>query len=199
MTASYIFGSGGHARVIASMLDGEVQFVVPKATCSCEISEADFFERIEDYRHRDIYIGVGSNNVRRKIFNLLTRFDARIGICIAPNAFIARDTQIERGAVICPGSVVGSRAMIDQNTIINTLSSVDHDCIVGAHSQITAGVTIAGTVDIGQNCFFGVKSAVVPDVTIGDDVTVMAGAIVTANLAHRVTVGGSPARVMRMG
>jgi UDP-perosamine 4-acetyltransferase len=83
---------------------------------------------------------------------------------------------------------------IGDNVMINTASSVDHDCIVGADSQIAPGVTVASSITIGVRCFLGVKSAVVPGVTIGDEVMVMAGAIVVGDIPARTKVGGVPAR-----
>jgi UDP-perosamine 4-acetyltransferase len=110
---------------------------------------------------------------------------------------VARDAVLGEGVLVCPGAVVNSRAVLGDNTIVNTLSSVDHDCFLGNHSQVTAGVTFGGWVRVGENCFFGVKSAVVPRVTIGNDVVVMAGALVTQSLPDGVLAGGSPARALR--
>ena len=99
--------------------------------------------------------------------------------------------------MLCPGVVVNARAVIGANTIINTLSGVDHDCVIGDHTQIAPGVSFGGTVFVGANCFFGIKSAVVPSITIGRDVTVMAGSLVTKDIGDAVQVGGVPARVVK--
>ena len=104
--------------------------------------------------------------------------------CVAPNAFVARDAHLEPAPVICLGSQIGSRAQVGFACIVNTLSSVDHDCVLGDYSQVTAGVTFGGTVVVGKNCFFGIKSGVIPNVAVGDDVVVLAGALVTASVAR---------------
>jgi len=109
----------------------------------------------------------------------LRALGARLPPCVAPNAFVARD------------------AVLGDNTIVNTLASVDHDCVLGSHSQLTAGVHSGGWIRAGENCFFGIKSAVLPRVTIGDDVVVMAGALVTRSVPDGVMVNGRPARVLR--
>ena len=98
--------------------------------------------------------------------------------------------------MICPGSIVGSKAIIGNNTIINTMSSVDHDCVLGDNSQITCGVTFGGNVIVGKNCFFGLKSAVIPGINIGDNAIVMAGSIVVNDVPQKVMVGGNPAQII---
>jgi sugar O-acyltransferase (sialic acid O-acetyltransferase NeuD family) len=194
---AFIFGAGGHARVIASMIEGDATFLVPGDAGESQMSQAEFFDRIDEVGGARVYIGIGSNDARRSVFLRLRQHGVRVANCIGPNTFVARDARLGQGVVLCPGSVVGARAVIGDNTIINTLSSVDHDCVLGDHSQVTAGVTFGGSVKVGINCFFGVKSAVLPGKVIGNNVSVMAGSLVVTNLADDVVAGGNPARVMR--
>lgn len=198
--AAYILGAGGHARVIASLIEAVPTFVVPgPAQSDGQIAEAEFFARLDGLAGADIYLGIGDNAARRSLFERLKAAGAQVTRCIAPNTFVARDAELGEGVVLCPGAVVNSRARLGDNTIVNTLSGVDHDCVLGHHTQVTVGVTFGGTVTVGRNCFFGLKSAVLPGVVIGDDVTVLAGALVTKDVPDGVTVGGSPARVVRGG
>ena len=162
MTA-FIFGSGGHAYVIASVLESDVTFLVPEQAAADQMLKSEFYDRINQFRKQPVYIGIGNNAVRRTIFEKLMSSGVTPAICIARHAFVARNATVNPGAVILAGSVIGARAVIGgDNTIVNTLSSVDHDCVLGAHSQVTAGVTFGGTVRTGENCFFGVRSAVIP-------------------------------------
>jgi sugar O-acyltransferase (sialic acid O-acetyltransferase NeuD family) len=194
---AYIHGAGGHAHVIAALIEAEVTFVVPDPQGPDQMRDEEFFSRIAEFRGADIYVGIGSNEVRRRIFDRLRGLGVQVANCIAPNAFVARDAVLGQGVVLCPGAVVNARAVLGDNTIVNTLSSVDHDCVLGDHTQVTAGVTFGGTVRVGRNCFFGIKSGVVPNQTIGDDVIVMAGSLVTHSIPNGVMVGGIPARVVR--
>ncbi|NQX90958.1 MAG: acetyltransferase [Flavobacteriales bacterium] len=200
MKKAIVFGAGGHARVIASMLVNEVSeitFVEHEPTAEGVVEESAILGNIDAYRDHQFYIGIGSNTVRSKIYKRLSDLNIVVANCIAKNAFIAHDAHLGNGVVVCPGSVVGSKAVIGNNTIINTLSSVDHDCVLGDHSQVTAGVTFGGTVTTGVNCFFGVKSAVIPGINIGDNSVVMAGSVVYKDVPERVMVGGNPARLMK--
>lgn len=194
MAKAYIFGGGGHARVIASFLSVTPTFVLQARAGDNTMSEDDYFSELPA---GDVYIGIGSNAARAKCAARLRAVQATLPACVAPTAFIARDAQIDSGAVICAGAVVGSKAKIGRDTIINSLSSVDHDCVLGDLSQVTAGVTFGGTVRTGTNCFFGIKSAIIPNMTIGENVQVMAGCLIVSNVESNVIMGGNPGRLVR--
>jgi sugar O-acyltransferase (sialic acid O-acetyltransferase NeuD family) len=194
MAKAYIFGGGGHARVIASFLTVTPVFVVQERDGENTLSENEYFRELPA---GDVYIGIGSNAVRELCASRLRAVQANMPPCIAPNAFVARDAEIESGAVICAGAVVGSRARIGRDTIINTLSSVDHDCVLGALSQVTAGVTFGGAVKTGVNCFFGIKSSVIPNKIIGDNVQIMAGSLIVSDVESNVMMGGNPGRLVK--
>lgn len=197
---AYIFGSSGHAHVIASILHGkfnEIIFVDRFAISNEVLAEEMYFQKIDTYSKIPVFIGIGDNAIRKEIFLKLKKFQITPANCISDFAFIAPDASIGNGVVICPGSVVGSQAQIQDNCIVNTLSSVDHDCYLGEHSQITAGVNFGGNTKSGNNTFFGIKSATIPNVTIGDNVVVMAGSLICNDIPANVMVGGIPAKVVK--
>lgn len=197
-----IFGAGGHAAVIASMLPQcAISFVTNAPSIKDmpypTLSESQVFDQINAYRHHDFYIGIGDNDVRKRIFSRLVALGHPPATCIASNAFIAANAVIGPGTVICPGSAVMANARVGANVIVNTLSSVDHDCVVGDHSQITPGVHFGGGAKLGSDCFIGIGAALLPGVVVGDNVTIMAGSIVTANIPDNVMIGGQPARIVK--
>ncbi|HEY4186718.1 MAG TPA: hypothetical protein VGP07_16695 [Polyangia bacterium] len=193
MPKLFVIGAGGHARVIASLLPAAPEFV----TTTPATEDERLGTVVMDNPGAEFYLGLGTNRDRMRVADKLRTLGARLPTCVAPNVFVARDAQLDAGTVLCPGSQIGSRAHIGFACIVNTLSSVDHDCLLGDYGQVTAGVTIAGTVKVGKNGFFGVKSAVIPNLTIGDDVVVMAGSLITKNVPDRAMMGGNPARLMR--
>jgi sugar O-acyltransferase (sialic acid O-acetyltransferase NeuD family) len=144
-----------------------------------------------------VYLGIGDNATRRRLFLRLRRAGIRAASCVAPGAFLARDAEVGDGAVLCPGSVVMTGAVIGNAAIVNTLASVDHDGVVGDFSQLAPGTCFGGAVRVGRSCFFGIRSAVFPGVSIGDGAVVRAGSLVTRDVPAHALVGGIPARVLR--
>jgi len=200
MKRAYIFGASGHANVVASIIHAKydkIYFVDVAATAENIINENEFFKEINIYKNGDVFLGIGSNNIRTKIYWELLGKNVTPKNCIADNAFVANDAKIGYGVVVCPGSVIGSKAKIGNNTIINTLSSVDHDCELGDNSQVTAGVTFGGHTIVGNNCFLGIKCATVPNIKIGNNSIIMAGSLVYNDVPENVIVGGNPARIMK--
>jgi sugar O-acyltransferase (sialic acid O-acetyltransferase NeuD family) len=200
MKTAYIFGTSGHASVIASIIKSRydsIFYIDLKPTEGNIINHPEFVKDIEKYKNDDIFIGIGSNKIRKKIFLELKQVGATIATCIADNTFVSNDAVLGEGVLVCPGSIIGAKAILGDNCIVNTLSSVDHDCILGAHSQVTAGVTFGGNTRTGENCFFGVKSATIPNITLGNNVIVMAGSVLFKDVQSNVMVGGTPARIMK--
>lgn len=189
-----IVGNGQQARVVASLLPHQSKrFLVEHNPGADEILQSQAFAGSPD-PHADYFIALGNNAARRRLFDQLTAWGAEPANCIAPNAWIAADVRLGKGVFIGPGAIIMTGCRIGDNAIVNTGSSVDHDSFVGEDSQITAGVTIASSIQIGARCYFGVKSGVVPRVAIGDEVMVMAGAMVVSDIPARTKVGGVPAR-----
>ncbi|HKD76910.1 MAG TPA: hypothetical protein VKB76_15500, partial [Ktedonobacterales bacterium] len=93
--------------------------------------DATLAELAGTHSTNDFYIGIGDNADRRRIAEKLRALGVRLPPCIAPSAFIAPDAEIGDAAVICFGSQIGPRARVGFGCIVNTLSSVDHDCILG--------------------------------------------------------------------
>ncbi|HEY0013300.1 MAG TPA: acetyltransferase [Allosphingosinicella sp.] len=194
---AYIVGKGGHAHVIRSLLPHRrIRFLVDSGPEGDDIAQDAFFAGQPD-RDGDYYVGIGDNDARRLYFDRLKGMGLAPARCIAPTAFVAADAQLGDGVFLAPGAVVNSRSRIGDNVIVNTLSSVDHDCEIGADTQLTPGVTFGSHLRIGRGCFFGMKSCVIPRIEIGDGTTVMAGALVVRSAPAGVMLGGNPARIMR--
>ena len=194
---AYIFGKGGHAHVIRSLIPHErVRFLVDGEAQGDDLRQDDFFAGAAD-PEGDYFLGIGDNEARRAYFDRLKAMGLEVARCIAPTAWVAPGAELGEGVFIGPGAAVCARTRIGDNAIVNTLSSVDHDCVVGEDSQLTPGVTLGSHLRIGRGCFFGMKSCVIPRLEIGDGASVMAGALVVRPAPAGVMLGGVPARIMR--
>jgi len=52
-----------------------------------------------------------------------------IPVIISPDAIVDQSVTIGEGTVVIPGVVINVDVFIGKNCIINTKSSIDHDCI----------------------------------------------------------------------
>jgi acetyltransferase-like isoleucine patch superfamily enzyme len=90
-------------------------------------------------------------------------------------------------------AVVNPFCHIGVSCIINTGSTVDHDCKLAEGVHISPGVNLAGGVEVGKNTWIGIGSQVKQLVVIGCDAVVGAGSTVINNVPNFKTVVGSPA------
>jgi sugar O-acyltransferase (sialic acid O-acetyltransferase NeuD family) len=193
---AYIIGSGGHAHVIRSLLPhSRVRFLVDRDPAPDDIFQEDFFADLPP-GDADYFIGIGDNAARRRYFDRLKRAGLRVSSCIAPNAWIASDAAIGEGVFIGAGAMICSRSRLADNIIVNTLAAVDHDCTIGSDTQLAPGVILGGRIRIGRGAFLGLRCSVLPGLEIGDGAIIMAGALVTRNVAGGTRVGGLPARIV---
>ncbi len=205
-----ILGAGGHARVIADAIlqraarHRGIELVGflddDQGHANRKIQGKSVLGRIcdlKDIPHDAIVIGVGDNQIRRRLFHDLSVKDEKIMTVIHPHATIARDVKMGRGTVVFAGVVVNAGSVIGNDVILNTGSTVDHDCTVKSHAHICPGAHLGGTVRVGEGAFVGIGSTVIQDRTIGAWSTVGGGSAVIRDVPPNTTVAGVPAVVLR--
>ena len=107
------------------------------------------------------------------------------------NAFFGQCI-IGRGAEFGPGFVL----IHSQGVVIN--GSVHGGAHVYIEHQVTIGAEKYVSPRIGDHVFIGAGAKIVGGVTLGDDVRVGANAVVLKDVPSGATVGGIPARILRM-
>ena len=116
---------------------------------------------------------------------------------IHPSAVIAEDAYYETGCQILANATVCSRSKLGICTIINTSSSVDHECVLADGVHVGPGANLAGCVEVGENTFIGTGACVLPRVKIGKNAIIGAGSVVTSNIPDNVVAYGNPCRIIR--
>jgi acetyltransferase-like isoleucine patch superfamily enzyme len=94
------------------------------------------------------------------------------------------------------GAIVNAATTIGPAVILNTGSSVDHNCVVEDGSHLSPGVTVGGGVTIGRGSWIGIGASVIHGVTVGKNVMVAAGSVVIEDIPDDTRVAGVPARPM---
>lgn len=178
-------------------LSGEIIFLDDKKTKS-QLEETKIISSLDAFipQKDDIFfIAIGDVTKRERIYSYLKERKYTLGTLIHPSAYVSRWSKIKEGSIICPFSVIGFKAYIGPNVIINTYSAIGHHSKVDRSSIVCPHATIAGNVDIDSYCFIGSNAVVLPGKLIGMKSSVSAGSVVYRNVKPNKLAVGNPAKV----
>ena len=145
---------------------------------------------------RNAVIGVGAikdNSIRRSLQRKLLQIWYTFPKIVSPDASINEGISIAEGTVVMDGAVVNSGTEIGSFAIINTNSSIDHDCKIGDCVHIAPGATLSGGVKVGDNSLIGTGATITQYRTIGKNCIIGAGAVVSKDCLETGTYFGVPA------
>lgn len=117
----------------------------------------------EDY---DLFIAVGNNIVRERIFNSAKQKGYKLATYISSKASTWDNLKIGENCFVGEGSVLQPFTEIGNNSILFGVRTGHHSRI-GDHTLLS-GCTIGGNVEIGNFSFLGLNSTVKENTKIGD-------------------------------
>ena len=197
-----VLGAGGHAKAVIAALK----------LCGYEIAgvfddcEAKWGTKLlghliegpisnaEDVDVNTAIIAVGDNRQRQSIASGMNK---RWLTLIHPQAFIDSTASVGVGSFVAAGAVVQPDAVVGDHCIINTSSSVDHDCQIDSFSHVCPGANLSGGVQIREGSMIGTGASIIPGKEVAEWSVVAAGACVTQSLLSNSLVGGVPARSLK--
>lgn len=197
-----LIGASGHGRIVADIAEkngyDEIEFLDDDNS----ISNCGKWPVVGDVKkarktNGDLFVAIGNASIREE---LMKSFKGHhFPVLIHPSAVIADDVTIDEGSVVMAGVVVNPGARIGRGAIINTCSSVDHDCVIGDFVHISVGAHLSGTVTVGKGSWIAVGASVVNNVEICGDCMIGAGAVVVKSIDRPGTYMGIPARERTTG
>lgn len=110
-------------------------------------------------------------------------------VIIQDGVTIGANTCIDRGAF--------ADTVIGENTKIDNLVMIGHNCVIGRNVLMAAHTGISGSVTVGDNVMFGGQAGVGDHISIGTGARVAAGAGVLADVPPGETWSGYPAKPLR--
>lgn len=206
-----IIGSSGHAKVIIDIVEKQGKYdIMGLVDSNRSIGEetlgykvlGDETVLIKFYLESinlHLFIAIGDNAVRFKVFNQINALGKPFNYAtvIHPTAIIGKDVKIGVGVAVMAGSVINPASAIGNFSIINTASSIDHDCQVNDFATISPGAILGGSVKIAQFAVVSIGATVIHGINIGEDSIVGAGATVINHIGNNEIHVGVPARKLR--
>ena len=95
------------------------------------------------------------------------------------------------------GAIINSSSRIKNHYILNTNSSIDHECLMSDFSSIAPSVTVGGNVKIGAYSAIGIGTNIFHGMNIGYNCIVGGGSLVCSDINENSIYYGSPARFIR--
>ncbi|MCC8096809.1 MAG: acetyltransferase [Tannerellaceae bacterium] len=184
----YLYGAGGHAKVIMDILR---ENRIPVEAIFDDNEQLTYLLGCPVYPARyargPLLLSIGNNRTRKTLAgNLACAF----GQAVSSTAIVSANAILQEGSVVMQGSVIQSCATVGKHVIINTGASVDHDCRIADYVHISPHATLCGNVEIGEGSWIGAGAILLPGVRVGEWSMVGAGSVVTRDIpAHVMAVG----------
>ena len=197
-----IIGAGGHAKVIADIVECAGDHVL--GFLDGYIKEDTFLGKpvlgkdtdYEKYLDAYFIIGIGDAYARERFVNSMP--EAKWYTAIHPKAVISTlDTSIGEGSVVMANAVINPCAHVGNHCIVNTTAVVEHDNQIDDFVHVSVGTKLAGKVTVGKRTWVGVGSAVSNGINICSDCMIGAGAVIVKDITEPGTYVGVPARKIK--
>ncbi|MGG3563599.1 acetyltransferase [Neobacillus rhizosphaerae] len=199
-----MIGNGGHASVLTEILLQQKRNIKGFTAPKDQENRFNLPYLGEDkviYKYNpdeiELVLGIGSINVSRKreeIFNQYKQQGFFFASVIHNSAIISPTVKTGEGLQIMANVVIQPFVEIDDNTIINTSTSIDHESRIGKHCHLAPGSTLSGNVSIGNSTHVGTGSIFIQNVKIGNNVLIGAGSLVITSINDNCKAYGVPAK-----
>lgn len=204
-----ICGASGHSKMIIDIIHknnshkiiGFVDSFKPKGTdvFGYKIigNKEDISKLKEEYNVYEIVLGIGDNYTRYQLMNYVNDIapELKFPSVIHPSVIMANDIIIPDGTVVMAGAIIDVGAKIGKFCILNTNSSLGHDCIIEDFISLSPGVSIGGNVKIGLCTAIGLKAGVNNNINIGNHTVIGSGSVVVKDIGDFKVAYGVPAKV----
>ena len=197
----FIFGAGGHGRVIAELLqfnNCKVEAFFddsPKLNLmnSIPVISSNFLD--SNQMKLSIIIAIGDNLVRK---NISKRLDSNsFYSCFHIKAVISPSSKINIGTVVMLNAIINPNVEIGKHVIINTATIVEHDCVIEDYVHISPNATLLGNVFVGEGTQIGAGVIILPGVKVGKWCIIGAGSVVLNDVPDGSIMVGNPGKIIK--
>ena len=203
-----IFGGSGHAKAIVDIIESNNNFeligfidkLIPQESIILNYrvigDESLLSKLMYKYNFNKGVVGIGDNFVRSKVVDVVKKIapDFQFINCIHHSAALSNHCKFGVGNVVMPGVSINASTIISDHCILNTNSSLDHDCHMKSFSSLAPNSAVGGNCSIGQFSYVGIGASVFNGVSIEDNCIVGGGSVLKTDAISDSTYYGIPAK-----
>ena len=205
----FVYGAGGHGKVVADMLiargDGEFGGFVDdreelwgrEALGFAVHGGGEWLRETAARSAVAIALGIGAGEARRAILERCSGWGIEILTVVHESAAVSKFARLGRGAVVMARAVINAEAKVGAGAIVNSGAVVEHDVEVGDFAHVAPNATMGGAAGLGEFSHLGLGAVVLQGVRVDSYSVIGAGAVVTRDVPDHVVAMGVPARICR--
>ena len=209
MAEIVVIGGGGHAKVLMSLLKKpgwKILGYTDERDRGAILGalylggDAVLPGLLSAHQHCSGVIGLGkidASAARVGLHRELCALGFDSPVVVSPCAVLNEEVELGAGTAVFDGAVVNSGTVAGSICILNTNSTVEHDCRLGDNVHVAPGATVCGSVVIGNDCMIGAGATIAQGVAVCAGSLIGAGAIVVADIDIPGVYVGNPARRIR--
>lgn len=188
MRKALILGTGGHCRVVLSMLMARKSHVIGAVVeldtprvgeVIMGVSVIPLPTMLSDFSAKDdvdVFLAIGNNDLRRRWWDRVKDLGFSTPNLISSYSLIDDHATIGDGNIICARAFIGAQAELGSNNLVNTAAVVDHEVTIQHHCHLAPSSTIGGRTHISDLCMIGAGATIVNGLFIARNTLVGAGA-----------------------
>jgi len=201
-----IIGARGHAVSVANVALScgmNVLACVDDNKAGSKVMEIPVISKkqcLQEFPSQNYAIAIGDNAIREKVY-IEYKEDcpqAKFPALIHKSSVLGIGSSVGDGAIIMPLVNVGPSSIIGSFCLLNTGSSIDHDCVMNKFSSLAPRVVCGGDVKIGIRSAISIGATVQHNIRIGADVVIGGNSYVNKSLDSNLVAYGSPCKKIRV-
>ncbi len=195
----YIFGAGGHAKVVLDAFKSKrlkVTALIDPARSGEQllgINIVGSHNEVKEAGTKSFIVAIGDNQRRKSIFEEVRGLGWEPTAIVHASAVVSDTAKIGIGTFVSAGAIINADATVGENVIVNTGAVIEHDCCVEDHAHVAPQSAMGGTSFVGEGTLFGIGSVMLPGKKIGKWACVGAGSVIIRDVQDEATVAGNPA------
>lgn len=203
-----IFCAGAQARVAIDMIEQGTTYQVagiidervdPKTKVNGHTILSNQLDQHLLSKYPRGIVALGDNWQRQQLVNRITQVAPSFQFItlLHPSAVISPRAEVGPGTIVMAGTIINNDTTIGKHSIVNTGSTIDHDCRMEDFVSIGPGCSIGGSVNVSHGSAVALGVNIIHDRTIGAHTVVGAGSTVIRDIPSYSMAYGTPAKVIR--